>query len=306
MTEDDLILHHYDASPFTQKALRMLGIKGANWYSVETPMIMPKPDLVVLTGGYRGTPVLQIGADVYIDNQRIAVELESRIAEHSLFPDGNRGAQLATVLWSNAFFRASLHMVIALQSKEWPEEFQADRRALFPDINFDTIAEDLPHARSQLRAHAGLMNEQLADGRKFLAGDQPTLADIHAFSVPWFTRAAMPEINELLADFEQLLPWEERVAAIGEGTRNPIDTKQAHEIARTTTSPTTVQIEAGDAQGLSEGQLVTVEPDDSLRGVVSGKVVIATANEIAVKHENETVGEVIVHFPRIGYRISSS
>ncbi len=35
MNENDLILHHYDASPFTQKTLRMLGIKGAKWYSVE-------------------------------------------------------------------------------------------------------------------------------------------------------------------------------------------------------------------------------------------------------------------------------
>ena len=57
MNEDDLILHHYDASPFTQKTLRMLGIKAAQWYSVETPMILPKPDLITLTGGYRGTPV---------------------------------------------------------------------------------------------------------------------------------------------------------------------------------------------------------------------------------------------------------
>ncbi len=34
-----IILHHYDASPFTQKALRMLGLKKLAWLSVETPMI---------------------------------------------------------------------------------------------------------------------------------------------------------------------------------------------------------------------------------------------------------------------------
>ncbi|MEY2920673.1 MAG: hypothetical protein RL261_1978, partial [Pseudomonadota bacterium] len=76
MTE--LILHHYDASPFTQRVLRMLGIKGLEWRSVTTPMMPPKDDLLALTGGYRGTPVLQIGADVYIDSQRIARELETR------------------------------------------------------------------------------------------------------------------------------------------------------------------------------------------------------------------------------------
>jgi glutathione S-transferase len=305
MTKDDLILHHYDISPFTQKTLRMLGIKGAHWYSVETPLILPKPDLIALTGGYRGTPVLQIGADVYIDNQRIATELESRFPDPSLFPNTNRGLTLALVKWSDAFFRAGLHMIIALQSKEWPEDFEADRRALFPDINFDTVNEDLPHARSQLRAHADLLNQQLSDGRNFLLGSLPSLADIHAFSVPWFTRSTMPEVNDLLKDFEYLLPWEERIAAIGEGTRTPIDTKEAHKIAKASMSPTKVDIDPDDAQGLTEGQSVTIEPDDSLRGGVSGKVVIARANELAIKHENAIVGEVVVHFPRIGYRVNT-
>jgi glutathione S-transferase len=72
------ILHHYDASPYTQRVLKMLGIKRLRWVSVRTPMLPPKDDLVALTGGYRGTPVLQIGADVYVDSQRIARELERR------------------------------------------------------------------------------------------------------------------------------------------------------------------------------------------------------------------------------------
>lgn len=304
MTENDLILHHYDASPFTQKTLRMLGIKGANWYSVETPMIMPKPDLVALTGGYRGTPVLQIGADIYIDNQRIATELESRIPQPSLCSNADLGLQMALGLWSDAFFRAALHMAIAVLNKDWSDEFEADRRALFPDINFDTIHEELPHARSQLRAHAYLLNEQLSDGRHFLMGENPTLADIHAFSVPWFTRAAMTEVNQLLNKFEYLLPWEERVAAIGEGTRNPITASEAHQIALACTSSSGVDIDPDDADELTAGQLVTIEPDDYKRGGVQGNVLIATANEIAVTHKNDAVGEVVVHFPRVGYRVS--
>jgi glutathione S-transferase len=304
MTETDLILHHYDASPFTQKTLRMLGIKEALWYSVEMPMILPKPDLIALTGGYRGTPVLQIGADIYVDNQRIAMELESRIPEPTLFPDGSTGLYSALVKWSDAFFRAGLQMVIALQSKQWPEEFEADRRALFPDIDFDTIAEYLPHARSQLRAHAGLIDQQLSDGRNFLGGNQASMADIHLFSVPWFARASMPEVNELLSEFKHLPAWEDRVSAIGEGTRIPIDTREAHKIASATCSPTRPDIDPGDAQRLKPGMLVRIEPDDSKRGCVEGKVIIARSNEIAIQHENDIVGEVVVHFPRLGYRIT--
>lgn len=298
-----LILHHYDASPFTQKALRMLGLKGLAWQSVETPMLPPKDELVALTGGYRGTPVLQVGADVYVDNQLIALELERRFPEPGLFPGGDRGLAQALVKWSDAFFRAGLKLVIAAQGAQWPEPFRADRQALFPDIDFAEATAHAPHARSQLRALASLLEEQLADGRRFLGGNAPSLADIHAFSVPWFARAAMPETNELLADFAHLLPWEQRVAQIGEGARTVISAAEAHRVARESVSGAVPLADANDAQKLRPGQRVTVEPDDSRRGAVTGAVVIATANRIAVRRSHEAVGEVVVHFPRIGYRV---
>ena len=100
----DIILHHYDASPYTQKVLRILGLKDLEWGSVETPMILPKPDLVCLTGGYRGTPVMQIGADIYIDSQCIGRELERRVPEPSLFPVADPGLGYALVKWSDEFF----------------------------------------------------------------------------------------------------------------------------------------------------------------------------------------------------------
>ena len=72
----DIILHHYETSPYSEKVRLGLGLKGLAWGSVEIPVIMPKPDLTALTGGYRKTPVLQIGADIYCDSQLIMRELE--------------------------------------------------------------------------------------------------------------------------------------------------------------------------------------------------------------------------------------
>ena len=65
----DIILHHYEISPYSEKVRIGLGLKALAWGSVEIPVIMPKPDLTALTGGYRKTPVLQIGADIYCDSQ---------------------------------------------------------------------------------------------------------------------------------------------------------------------------------------------------------------------------------------------
>ena len=64
----DIILHHYPNSPFSEKIRLIFGYKGLNWQSVIIPPIMPKPDVVALTGGYRKTPFMQIGADIYCDS----------------------------------------------------------------------------------------------------------------------------------------------------------------------------------------------------------------------------------------------
>jgi glutathione S-transferase len=82
----DLILHHYEISPFSEKARRMLALKQLAHGRVRAPAVMPKPDLVALTGGYRKIPVLQIGNHVYCDTALIARVLEGLAPSPTLFP----------------------------------------------------------------------------------------------------------------------------------------------------------------------------------------------------------------------------
>lgn len=297
----DLILHSYDASPFTQRALKLLAIKGVAYRNVTTPMMPPKDDLTALTGGYRGTPVLQIGADVYIDSQRIAAELESRFPRPTFFPGGNVGLTLAGVKWADAFFRAGLHLAIAATSRAWPAEFLRDRQALFPDIDFSTCNAD--HSRAQLRAHAAFIDEQLADGRAFLAGDAPGLWDVHAWTVPWFTRA-VPGGAEAYAGLGRMVEWEQRVAALGEGQRVECSAQEAIEVARAATPLAAAPCDPHDVQGLRAGLRVEVSPDDTRRGGVEGTVASATARGISVLRNDSRCGDVVVHFPRLGYRVT--
>ena len=95
----ELILHHYAISPFAEKMRLVLGFKGVAWRSVDIPAVMPKPDVVALTGGFRKTPLLQRGADIYCDTALIARVLED--AQPSLFP---ASAPLAPVLaqWADS------------------------------------------------------------------------------------------------------------------------------------------------------------------------------------------------------------
>lgn len=311
----DPILHAYDASPFTQRALRMLGFKNLDWRWVETPMMLPKDDLIALTGGYRGTPVLQIGNDVYVDSRLIALELERRFPEPSLFPAGNAGIALALVGWSDLFFRAALKVILATSSHTWPEAFRKDREAVFQDIDFASVGADLEHAKSQYRAHAWFLERQLADGRDFIGGARPGFADAIAWPVIWVMRGNLPAIaTELLGDFRHLAPWEERIKQQGEGRRMRIAAAAALAEAKASpphASPSPSNPHAGvqsHASGITPrpGTQVSITPDDTCRGGVSGEVVASGPDEIAVLRSSEQTGPVVVHFPRAGYRISAA
>src|SRR3546814_14197834 len=67
----------------------MRGCKQLSWGSVQIPPVMPKADVTALTGGYRRTPVLQVGADVYCDTALMARRLETEKSTPALFPEGH-------------------------------------------------------------------------------------------------------------------------------------------------------------------------------------------------------------------------
>src|SRR6185436_5872605 len=163
----ELILHHYDTSPFSEKVRLMFGIKGLAWRSVIQPVIMPKPDLIPLTGGYRRIPVLQIGADVYCDSQAILAEIEARHPD----PPVIRGADWAVNLWADRlWFQSSVAVIFARMGDQVPKEFIADREKLSGrpfDVKAMKAAE--PFARAQWRAYAAWMDEGLSRS-DFLGG----------------------------------------------------------------------------------------------------------------------------------------
>ncbi len=300
---DDLILHHYDASPFTQKALKMLAIKRAQWRSVIQPMIAPKPDLVALTGGYRGTPVLQIGADIYVDSQLIATELERRIPSPTLFPGGEGVARMLCD-FGDSYFRAGLDIAIRELSPRWDPAFYRDRDAVFPDIDFEKREERFPDACARLRAAASLLDRQLSDGRPFMMGAQPGLADIQCYVVNWFTRAAFGFVETLFSDFSNLKPWEARMAALGEGARSETTADAAFAAAKDAKSRAKSHIDRTDPLRLSVGDRVRISPVTSSRGDTTGALVSLSADEVAISPDEAAVKGIVVHFPRLGYAIS--
>src|ERR1700742_1502756 len=97
----DLILHHFASSPFSEKIRLILGYKHLAWRSVEVPMYLPKPDVVALTGGYRRTPFLQIGADIICDTALMARVIDRVAPEPPLYPAAHAGMANLVAQWAD-------------------------------------------------------------------------------------------------------------------------------------------------------------------------------------------------------------
>src|SRR3954467_4724223 len=237
----DIILHHYDTSPYSEKVRLGFGLKGLAWASVELPQIMPKPNLTALTGGYRKTPVLQIGADIYCDSQLIMGELGRRPPTPSFYPAG-RGAADALAWWAEkTMFLPAVSIAFAKRPEVLPNGFLEDR-AKFSGRNIDPVVmlAAVPNQLDQLRAHFDWLDQMLIDERPFLQGSAASVADFAAYHPIWALKTSFGPTVVPLDGFPRLLRWTERIAAIGHGRRSPTTAKKAVDAAGgpTPTAPT--------------------------------------------------------------------
>ena len=308
----DIILHNYPASPVAEKVRVGLGIKGLSWHDVEIPRLPPKPDLVVLTGGYRRTPVMQIGADIYCDSQCILRELEARFPTPSFFARGAGQLQWGMSRWSDGeLFTTVVKLVLGAAGDALDPEFAADRGRLYlgPDwsARLEQANVELPHIASQVRAHFGWLDEQLATGRDFMLGDQPAVVDALAYHVVWFVRGRWQDGPGFLSQFPALEAWEARVQSIGHGESSEMSAQAAIDIARRASTTTLPSEDAHDPQGLTVGMAVRIGPDvDGGEQAVEGRIHRVSRDTVSILRDDAVAGEVCVHFPRSGYRITIS
>jgi glutathione S-transferase len=294
----DVVLHHYMLSPYAEKVRRILGFKGIPWRSVEIPMVMPKPDLTALTGGYRKTPVLQIGADVYCDTDLIARVLERVRPTPTLFPPGAESLSYLIGPWQNELFMLAVYQV-GMAAPVFPDGFVEDRATMIEGFSLEKIAAGVGPQRAQLRARLDLLDRLLAD-RSWVLGAAPSLADF-ALCHPLFALRSFEQTAALVAPFAHVRAWADRMDAIGHGQSTPLASGDAIEIARAAAPAGGLSVAPGEPNGLAAGDEVEVVHEsfgnDPTRGVLAG----ADVHEVAVRREDPRAGTVVVHFPREHY-----
>ena len=298
----EIILHHYDMSPYAEKIRLALGRKSLQWRSVQTPMVMPKPDHVELTGGYRRVPVLQIGADIYCDTHGIARALDRLYLDPPLSPRGMETVENALSRWAETTFMMVVLAFFGIGGV-FPEEFVEDRRKTMvpPGANLDQTKVILSSKLLQIRANLDRLEHQLADGRAFLLGSEPCLADLSAYH-PLLFLSTHPRTAALLQPLRRVPAWMQRVRAIGHGKPSPITSAEALEIARAA-QPAAFEGEPVLPDGMRLGTPIVVIPDEYGSGIVAGSLAASGLHEIAVRRQTERAGEVVVHFPREDYSV---
>ncbi len=297
----ELILHHYDMSPYSEKVRLIFGIKNLAWRSVQIPMVMPKPDYTELTGGYRRTPMLQIGADIHCDSKLCAQVLERLHPEPSLFPDGDEATVWGLSRWAETGFMMGV-LIFLGEGGLFDEDFVEDRKKMAPGLDEARLKTIVPAKMLQLTQNLERLEGQLADGRDHLLGGRVSLADLAAFHTTNFLKVH-PKTAPLLAAYPKLCAWLDRVAAIGHADRKELDSADAIAIAHDA-QPIPFDGEPADLpDGLAYGDTVAVMPEEIGSGAVTGTLEPSDVHEIAVRRTTERAGELVVHFPREDYLV---
>ena len=308
----EILFHNYPQSPVAEKVRVVFGIKNIRWNSVEIPRLPPKPMLTSLTGGYRRTPVMQIGADIYCDSQCIIRELEQRFPTPSIMPTADAGFLWSLSRWTDgAFFDLSVKLVLGSAGDNLPADFAEDRGRLYLGENWAAGLKQanaqLPHLAAQMRAPLSWLDSQLADGRKFLSGQEACAIDAQIYHVIWFIRGRWSAGPEFLSEFKHLERWEKNVEALGHGSSTQMSAEDAITLAKNSESSTEKNVAPHDPQGLNVGDTVSIGPDvDGGEQAVQGTVRFANAETIAIDRAEDVTGTVCVHFPRAGYRVETT
>ena len=303
MTE--LILHHYDFSPFAEKIRLAFGLKGLAWRSVVQPSYLPKPDLLPLTGGYRHIPVMQAGADVWCDTRCIARELERRQPAPALMPPGLAPLATAVEAWAERdLFWPAVRFASGINADTMDPKLHVDRAAMRGKAapSHERLRRVARRSLAQLRPPLVLVEDMLARGRPFLLADAPCQADLAVYHGLWFLTALEIDCSQELAPLKRTLAWMQRVAAVGHGRCEPMSPQEALSIAARSTPASPLPSIDDDALP-PLGSTVSIRPEGYVTDAVVGELVRVDRFDLSVRRSDAVLGELTVHFPRVGYEV---
>ena len=296
-----MILHHYDFSNYSEGPAGA-GLQGAGLAIGDHPPIAPKLDLTPLTGGYRHTPVLQIGADIYCDTALIVRELGGACPNRRCSAASERAGRHHRLLGREPPVPADVLYVSGNNMDVLPPTLQADRARMrgLPEPDEATMRRAAARSATHVRPQIAAVESMLGDDRAWIAGDAPTIADLAVYHALWFITARTERLAHELAPYGRIRAWMARVRAFGHGTPTPIGAQDALAAARAAT-PEPSRPSSPQPEDPRPGGRVRIRADDYGRDAVDGELAFIDDREVAIRRADPAVGDIVVHFPRLGY-----
>jgi glutathione S-transferase len=269
--------------------------------------MMPKPDVVALTGGHRRTPFLQIGSDIYCDTALIADVLEQLAPTPSLYPPTLKGVVRIVAQWADSqlfpvamaynFKPEAAQTFFATQDPEHVKAFVADRTAMRGGAARMPASDAAAMYKSYLRRLSHML-----EGQPFLFGEQACLVDFSAVHPLWFTTQRVPVVADILQATPGVRAWVDRMLAIGHGDHTPMTASDAIRVAH---SAKPAALEPGqffqDEHGIPLGSPVVIQAESFGTEPSAGDLVAATRTRYTIRRTDPRAGTVHVHFPRLGF-----
>ncbi|XDD52388.1 glutathione S-transferase family protein [Leptospira sp. WS92.C1] len=303
-TQSEIILHHYPASPYSEKVRLFLGFKQIDWLSVITPATLPKPDLTILTGGYRRAPVLQIGSDLFCDSTLILETLDRLFPKPELSTE-HQNSFTAKVLGQyvdTEVFLKVARFVMGSYAQKLPQELVDDRAAMQPNLKLSRkdIESEVPYLNLSLSKLlpelGGVLGEKL-----YFGGETPAAGDFAIYHPFWFLNT-IRKFKPMVPKNENLHNWFARMKEFGHGNSTLLSAEDALSRALAT-SPKFLETQTEAIDGFMLGQNITVHPENYEHEKIFGRLASIDSSQIILSHETEKTGIVHVHLPRLRYLV---
>ncbi|KAK4514195.1 Homeodomain-like protein [Mucor velutinosus] len=312
-TVQDVILHWYPESPFSQKVAWVLNYKKIDYKVVLIDRCEPRPLRRPLDGGYRKTPILQIGNHVYCDTKAIFLAIEKYFPENSLYPklttnpdvSSEAVARGLTVWMDNTLF---FNVVSQIPLKALDETFIKDRNDLVGGrFNVDVMAAAAPFMKATLKAEFSVAESILGDKTWVLDTETPSLVDFSLSMLTFFclnlvgekwVQTNLKSIYEHMARVMSTSSWDATESRLKLTEEEAVEVLKRHE---SDTLAEGFEIHSSILP-IELGQLVSVTPLDTGKIPVTGTLIRSTVDETVISYKNtEHNTTSIIHFPTIGF-----
>ena len=337
---NDIILFHYQFSPFARKVVWYLTLRGIEYAQCLQPVYLPREDINALGVKYRRIPLITIGRDVYCDTRLILQKLEEKFPIRALGvsqPD-QKAVQKLLENWTidgGIFTRAAQTIPPDVPLMKDPK-FTKDREEYMGRSWSEESLRDLrPEGFTHIRDGFDLLEKSfLADGRQWiLKTEKPSLADIEGqygvliiceyillrigvFPAIWpfhwvVELKSLPPTLVSKEKHPKVFAWIDRfneaLGAAKTTAPKPATLKGAEAVKHVTQadfSEPEGQVDDKDPLGLKKGQDVESWPIDSgFKHHDQGRLVSINSQEVVLAAQSK-VGdkEVRIHHPRWNFR----